>query len=74
MSELSHDQLGRLEKVGLREVWAHEAGNFTPWLAQPDNIALLGDTIGLELEVEEQEKSVGPFSADILCRDTATGN
>lgn len=27
----------------LREVWPSEAGDFTPWLAQPSNIALLAD-------------------------------
>lgn len=64
--------LGRLEKVELREFWESEASDFTPWLAKEENIALLGDTIGIELEVEAQEKSVGPFRADILCRDTAT--
>ena len=53
--------LGRLEKVDLREVWVSEAGDFTPWLASEENIALLGDVIGLDLEVEAQEKEVGPF-------------
>lgn len=66
--------LGRLEKVELRAAWADESGDFTPWLAQEDNIALLGDTIGLELEVESQEENVGPFRADILCKDTAGNN
>ena len=33
---------------------------------------MLGDTIGVELEVEAQEKNVGPFRADILCKDTVT--
>lgn len=66
--------LGRLESVDLRKVWTSEAGDFTPWLAKDDNLALLGDTIGLELELEAQEKSVGPFRADILCKDTANGN
>ncbi|MEM7410159.1 MAG: DUF4268 domain-containing protein [Myxococcota bacterium] len=61
--------LGRLEKVSLRSVWADEAASFTPWLATEENIELLGDTIGLTLEVEAQEKEVGPFRADILCRD-----
>ncbi len=66
--------LGRLERVDLREAWRSEAGEFTPWLAEPGNIALLGETIGVELEVEAQERSVGPFRADILCKDTITGN
>lgn len=65
--------LGRLENVDLRGVWPSESGGFTPWLAKEENIVLLGDAIGLDLEVEAQEKNVGPFRADILCKDTATG-
>lgn len=63
--------LGKLVKVELREAWKDEAHEFTPWLAQEENIKLLGDTIGIELEVEAQEQEVGPFRADILCKDTA---
>ena len=63
-------ELGRLQKVELRKVWDTEDRDFTPWLAHPDNISVLSDTLGLELEVEAQEKNVGPFRADILCRDT----
>jgi len=62
--------LGKLEKVNLRAAWNNEAGDFTPWLGEEENITLLGDAIGIELEVEAQEKAVGPFSADILCKDT----
>ena len=65
-------KLGRLEPVDLRSVWASEAGDFTPWLASEQNLKLLGDTIGIELELEAEEKDVGPFRADILCRDTAS--
>lgn len=64
--------LGRLTQVDLREVWSSEGGDFTPWLALDENIELLGQTIGLQLEVEAQEKDVGPFRADILCRDADT--
>ncbi len=64
--------LGRLEKVALRDIWPHEAGDFTPWLAQEDNLALLGDTLGLELVLEAQEQAVGPFKADILAKDVST--
>jgi hypothetical protein len=65
-------QLGRLKKVPLREFWTHEASDFTPWLAREGNIALLSETLNLELMVEAQEKHVGPFRADILCKDSLT--
>lgn len=61
--------LGRLERLDLRNIWASEASDFTPWLARPENLSLLGETLGLELELEAQEKAVGPFRADILCKD-----
>ena len=65
-------KLNRLERVrDLRACWDREDTDFTPWLAQEDNIQILGDTIGIELEVQQQEASVGPFRADILCRDTS---
>ena len=66
------EELGRLDKVSLRKFWNKEDRDFTPWLADEENIGLLGDTIGIELEVEAQEKNVGQFRADILCKDTVT--
>jgi hypothetical protein len=71
---MSGSQLGRLARIDLRSVWLSEAGEFTPWLAQEENLALLGDTIGLELELEAREKSVGLFRADIVCKETVTEN
>lgn len=69
---MGQPNLGRLEPVELRQAWASEAADFTPWLAQPENIALLGTTIGLDLEVEAQEQKVGSFRADILCKEMAS--
>ena len=69
---MSMKNLGRLQKVELRNVWQSEASDFTPWLAQDDNLKLLGEAIGIDLECEAQEKGVGPFRADILCKDTVT--
>ena len=66
--------LARLEPVDLRKVWRSEPADFTPWLAQSDNITLLGETLGLELDVESTEAGVGPYRADIVCRDTADGS
>ena len=62
-------QLSRLERVELREAWANEAADFTPWLANEENLTLLGETIDMSLELMGQEERVGPFRADILCRD-----
>jgi len=64
-------KLGRFERVELRDIWETEDRDFTPWLAQEQHIEILSDAIGMELEVEAQEKEVGPFRADILCRNTA---
>lgn len=66
--------LGRLEPVDLRDVWKHEATGFTPWLAKEENIKLLSDTIGMELEVQATEQGVGPFSADILCKSAGVSD
>ena len=60
-------ELGQLEKVDVRKIWPNEATDFTPWLAE--NISLLGNALGMELEVEDLEASVGDFSLDLQARD-----
>ena len=67
-------RIGRLKKVDIRELWKGEATDFTPWLAQEENICQLGEEIGIELEVLEQKRIVGPFRADILCKSTIDGH
>lgn len=62
--------LGRLARVDLREIWTTEATDFTPWLARAENLEVLGEALGIDLELEAQEQAVGPFRADILCKDT----
>lgn len=62
--------LGRLHRVELRDIWQSEAQDLTPWLAREDNLALLAETLGIDLELEAVEQNVGPFRADILCKDT----
>jgi len=63
-------KIGKLKKVDLRQLWKGEASDFTPWLAKEENIEFLSELIGIELEVITEEKSVGPFRADILCKST----
>lgn len=66
--------LGTLEPVPLESVWPNEAFKFTPWLGEPKNLRILGDTLGMELEPDSQEVAVGPFSADIRCKNMADGS
>lgn len=66
--------LGRLQKVNVRNIWSHEALEFTPWLAIEENIVELGKALGLELEVEGTEVAVGPYSADILAKDAGSND
>lgn len=62
--------LSQLERVPLREAWRHEASDFTPWLAEPENLGLLAEALGLdELESIGTEQWVGDFKVDILASD-----
>ena len=63
-------ELGILKTVTARQKWNNEARDFTPWLAK--NIKALNEALGLELEVENVEVQCGPYSADILAKDTGT--
>ena len=58
------------ENLEVRTKWPNEGHDFTPWLAE--NLDLLGEEIGIRLELVQQEKAVGPMSLDILARDTDT--
>lgn len=64
-------ELGKIEQVDVRGIWKHEAHDFTPWLAR--HLDLLGDALGLELDLVRREAAVGPFSLDILAQNRTTG-
>jgi len=66
-------QLSKLEKVDLREVWKHEALDFTNWLAKQENLELLSDEIGIDIALVQTEASVGKFNVDILAEEENTG-
>ena len=60
-------QVGRIKKVNLRDVWKHEAKDFTPWLLE--NPDVLGDALNLEVEFSQSEQQVGPYAVDIIGKD-----
>ncbi len=62
-------QFASLEAQDVREYWANEARDFTPWLAtqiRSERVSALEDALGLDLEVVQEEKRVGRYSVDIL--------
>ncbi|WP_082616532.1 DUF4268 domain-containing protein [Massilia sp. Root418] len=63
--------LGRLEHVDARTVWQSEPRDFTPWLAQ--NLGLLGEALGLDLELVQMEAPVGNYACDIEAKETNSG-
>ncbi len=64
---------GKLKEIkDVRKVWLHEALDFTPCLAEEDNLALLADAVGLEISIDEMESSVGDFNIDIYATETGT--
>ena len=68
---MAKTEIGTLKQVPVRSVWPKEAGDFTPWLAE--NVELMSDALGMELELEGQEVSVGGYSADLVFRDLSSG-
>ena len=60
-----------IEQLEVRNMWKHEADDFTPWLAK--NLDLLGRQLGMKLELVQGELPVGPFSLDIMAREADEG-
>ena len=64
-------ELGRIEKIELRDIWSDEAKDFTPWLSG-QGLDELGEALGLDLELKAIEEPVGSFALDMLCIELGT--
>ncbi len=73
MSAAKKYDLDTIEKVDLRDVWPHEALDFTKWMAEEKSLKMLSDAVGVELELLETESSVGSFNVDIYAQESGTG-
>lgn len=68
---MSASPIGKLQRVALREVWKHEAADFTQWLQ--DNIDVLNSALDLNLVNVDRERDVGDFSIDLVAEDDNGG-
>lgn len=67
-------EIGKLEPINLRSIWAHEALDFTKWLAQPENLELLSNELGIEILNPSTEIVSGNIRVDILAQDREERN
>ena len=61
--------IGKIEKVPLRDIWKHEANDFTKWLQ--NNIDVLSDVINIPLSNVEREQSTENFRVDLIAEDNS---
>lgn len=67
-------ELGKIERVeDLRKIWSNEARDFTVWLARDENLSMLGEAVGMDINLEERESPVGSFSVDLFATEEGTG-
>ena len=67
-------ELGKIERVeDLRKIWSNEARDFTVWLARDENLTMLGEAVGIDINLEERESPVGSFSVDLFATEEGTG-
>jgi hypothetical protein len=59
--------VGKITRVHLRDVWRHEALDFTKWLE--DNIDILNEIVNINLTNVEREKGAGDFIVDLVAED-----
>ena len=53
-------ELGKIERVeDLRKIWSNEARDFTVWLARDETLTMLGEAVGIDINLEERESPVG---------------
>ncbi len=59
--------ISKIDRHPLRSVWAHEATDFTTWLAA--NIDVVNEVINMNISVVERESAAGDFKLDLLAED-----
>jgi len=63
-------KLSRITKVNPREVWKHEAHDFTQWLVKKDNIEILAEELELSFDHVVAEAAAGRYNVDVVADET----
>ena len=59
-------KLSKVTKINPRDIWKHEALDFTQWLVKEENIDNLCEVLDLNLENIKAEGSAGRYNVDIV--------
>ncbi len=57
----------KIQRVPLRDIWKHEATQFTVWLQE--NIDVVNEVVGFDLVNVEREQPAGKFNVDLVAED-----
>ena len=60
------------EVTDLRSIWKNEARDFTPWLAQPDNISVLSQKLDIDINLCDTEVSAKGKWVDMFATEIGT--
>lgn len=63
-------KFGDIKELPLNEFFKNEAQHFTPWLQE--NIELLGNTIGIDIDDADIEVPIGNYRLDILANESGS--
>lgn len=63
----SSAKIGKIERVPLKEVWKHEAADFTQWLQ--DNLDVINSVTELNLVTAQREQAAGKYRVDLVAEE-----
>ena len=63
-------ELGQIESVGVRNLWADNRLEFSRWLSE--NLQLLGEVLHMDLELVRLQPPTGWFDLDILAKEVGS--
>ena len=59
--------IGKMERVALRELWKHEERGFSAWLET--NLEMLSEAVGVTLSDPQRERLAGNFQVDLVAEN-----